>query len=612
MSPSYDPHLEYTTRLEARRRSVQRYEGMYRRVALARLLSALLFIVLTWLSFFRGALSGLWLLVPSAAFLVLVVIHERLDERKRRAVKAVEFYEDGLARIEDRWIGRGQSTESSIDESHLYAADLDIFGEASLFELLCTARTRSGEKTLASWLMAPADPTEIVARQAAVEELRHRLDLREDLATLASNIRSSIYPDRITAWGESPSVLRGHWQRIVAPFLAAGVFAAVAAAWFWDTNNAWLFLYGILVVEGMFGLFYRKRVLRVLAAAEEHEHDMELFSEILVRLEQEEFSSPKLLEIQSSLVTAGLSPSRQIAHFSRLSGLHAVRRVELVVVLALLFVFQRMLILPFSYSMWSTQFAFAIEAWRTRCGISIGQWLSTVGEFEALCAVAGYAYEHPADPFPELVGPEPLFEGEGLAHPLITRRQSVANTVRLGREPQLLVVSGSNMSGKSTLLRTVGVNAVLALAGAPVRAERLRLSPLAIGATIRIQDSLQSGTSRFYTEIQRIRRITDLSREALPVLFLLDELLHGTNSHDRAIGAEAIVSSLIRRGAIGLATTHDLALAKVADGLGSRAANVHFEDQLEDGKIVFDYEMRPGVVEHSNALGLMRAVGLDV
>jgi DNA mismatch repair ATPase MutS len=193
---------------------------------------------------------------------------------------------------------------------------------------------------------------------------------------------------------------------------------------------------------------------------------------------------------------------------------------------------------------------------------------------------------------------------------------SVPNDVSLGgpgvQAPQVLVVSGSNMSGKSTLLRAVGVNVVLALAGAPVRARSLRLSPLAIGATLRIEDSLQEGHSRFFTEILRIRSIVDLTSGASPVLFLLDEILHGTNSYDRRIGAEAIVRALVGRGAIGLVTTHDLALTELTAALGSAAANVHFEDRVEGGAMVFDYTMRPGVVERSNALALMRAVGLDV
>ncbi len=210
----------------------------------------------------------------------------------------------------------------------------------------------------------------------------------------------------------------------------------------------------------------------------------------------------------------------------------------------------------------------------------------------------------------------PLFDAVSLGHPLIAAATAVRNDVWLagpgGPAPQVLVVSGSNMSGKSTLLRAVGVNVVLALAGAPVRAVRLRLSPLAIGATLKVEDSLQEGHSRFYTEILRIRSIMDLTRGPLPVLFLLDEILHGTNSYDRRIGAEAIVRALVDRGAIGLVTTHDLALTAFTATLGAAGANVHFEDRIEDGAMVFDYTMRPGVVERSNALALMRAVGLDV
>jgi DNA mismatch repair ATPase MutS len=238
--------------------------------------------------------------------------------------------------------------------------------------------------------------------------------------------------------------------------------------------------------------------------------------------------------------------------------------------------------------------------------------LAAVGEFEALSSLAGYSYEHPQDPFPELIGDGACFEGQGIGHPLIPESRSVRSDLCLSNELRVLVVSGSNMSGKSTLLRTVGTNTVLALAGAPVRARRLRLSTLQVGASIRIQDSLQAGTSRFYAEITRLRQIVDLTKETLPVLFLLDELLHGTNSHDRRIGAEGVVRGLIGRSAIGLITTHDLALAGIAEELMPRAANVHFEDHLVSGKLTFDYRLRPGVVQRSNALELMRAVGLEI
>jgi DNA mismatch repair ATPase MutS len=256
--------------------------------------------------------------------------------------------------------------------------------------------------------------------------------------------------------------------------------------------------------------------------------------------------------------------------------------------------------------------ALAIEAWRAVSGPAVAGWLAAAGELEALSALATYAYERPDEPFPEIVESGPLFEAEAAGHPLLPRAQCICNDVRLAAETAVLVVSGSNMSGKSTLLRTIGITAVLAQAGAPVRARRLRLSPLAVGTSMRIVDSLQAGTSRFYAEIQRLRQLVDLTQGPRPLLFLLDEILHGTNSHDRRLGAEAVVRGLLARGAVGLVTTHDLSLAAIVDRLAPRAANVHFEDHLANGRITFDYRMRPGVVQRSNALELMRAVGLEV
>jgi DNA mismatch repair ATPase MutS len=262
--------------------------------------------------------------------------------------------------------------------------------------------------------------------------------------------------------------------------------------------------------------------------------------------------------------------------------------------------------------LWADQNAIAIERWRGRYGGQVRRWLAAVGELEALSSLAGYAAEHPDDVFPALLDDGPLFDGEGVAHPLIARPAAVRNDVRLDSECRLLVVSGSNMSGKSTLLRAVGLNTVLAWAGAPVCARRLQVSRLAVGAVMRAQDSVLEGRSRFYAEITRVRQVVDMASGSVPLLFLLDEMLSGTNSHDRRIGAEAILRTLVGRGTLGLITTHDLALAEIADALAPHAANVHFEDHIENGHIAFDYRMRPGVVTRSNALELMRSVGLDV
>jgi DNA mismatch repair ATPase MutS len=306
-----------------------------------------------------------------------------------------------------------------------------------------------------------------------------------------------------------------------------------------------------------------------------------------------------LVALDERLRTDGLSSAKRIAELRSLTDMLDARRNQFFAPLALLF-------------LWGTQLGLAIERWRVRWGSVLEDWLVAAGEFEALASLSGYAYENPDAIFPEVCDGEPELTARAMGHPLLPDAQCVRNDLELGGERRALIISGSNMSGKSTYLRTAGCNILLALTGAPVRAESLRLTPLAIAASIQINDSLLEGTSHFYAEIKRLRQVVELCDGELPVLFLLDEILHGTNSHDRRIGASAVVTGLVERGALGLVTTHDLALAKIADEMSPAIANVHFQDHLEAGQMVFDYRMRDGVVEKSNALELMRAVGLDV
>jgi DNA mismatch repair ATPase MutS len=235
---------------------------------------------------------------------------------------------------------------------------------------------------------------------------------------------------------------------------------------------------------------------------------------------------------------------------------------------------------------------------------------------EALLSFAGYSYEHPADPFPTFIDSQnhgAEFHGEELGHPLIAAAKCVRNSVSLDQNTRVMLVSGSNMSGKSTYLRTVGINTVLAMAGAPIRGKSLQLTPLALGTRIRGGDSLQEGRSNFYTEILHIRRVFALLKESkYPLLFLFDELLEGTNSKDRRIGAQSLLEVLLKNGAIGIVTTHDLALTEIGNAIGAPLRNMHFEDQVQDGKMVFDYHLREGMVTKSNALELMRIVGLEM
>ncbi len=262
--------------------------------------------------------------------------------------------------------------------------------------------------------------------------------------------------------------------------------------------------------------------------------------------------------------------------------------------------------------MYSVQVAFAAERWRHEHGQAVRRWLHAVGEIEALLSLATYSYEHPGDPFPEFTNEAASIEAEQIGHPLIADARCVRNHVTIASDTRVLLVSGSNMSGKSTLMRAIGINTVLAMAGGAVRAQNMRLSPLSVAASIRINDSLQEGSSRFYAEITRLRQIFDLADGPVPLLFLLDEVLQGTNSSDRRIGAEGIVRALVDRGAIGLVSTHDLALTEIGAALNGRLRNVHFQDEIENGRMKFDYKLREGIVTKSNGLELMRSIGLKV
>jgi hypothetical protein len=601
MSPSFArapaPHSEYAGRLMARRASAERWR---RRAALVSNLRLAVFatgVVTAWLALGPEVVARGWLVVPAAAFVVLVVVHDRQLRCRTDSERAVAFYEAGLARLEGRWMGRGEAGERFRDSHHLYGEDLDVFGSGSLFELLCIARTRAGERTLADWLRAPAPPDAVRARQEAVAELAPKLDLREDMALLGDDVGAGMHPDALRAWGAEAPAPRHRALRIAAACFAS-VTAATLAAWL-VTGVGPVPLEIALVAQSLFALGVRGRVKRAIAPADEAVRDLALFSRLLARLEAEALRAPRLATLRATLDGKGLVASRRIARLGLAIDLLDARRNQLFAPVG-------------AVVLWTTQLAFAVEGWRAAWGPALGSWIDTVGEAEALSCLAGFRYENPEHCFPELVEGEARFEGRAMGHPLLPAERCVTNDLALGGDLRLLVVSGSNMSGKSTLLRTVGTNAVLAFAGAPVAAERLRLSPLAVGASIRIQDSLLDGSSQFYAEIQRLRQIMEISEGDLSVLFLVDEILHGTNSHDRGIGAEAVVRGLVDRGAVGLVTTHDLALARVADALAPRAANVHFQDHLERGAIAFDYRLRAGVVEKSNALDLMRAVGLDV
>ncbi len=575
--------------------SLSRSDALLANTRLAVFLAAT---VLAWLAFVSRAVDA-WLTAPVLLlFIVLVGLHDSVIRRRTRAERAVAYWASTLDRINDVWIGKGDPGIEFTDPGHGYADDLDLFGKGSVFERISAARTSIGRETLARWLLRDATREEILDRQGAVAELRDSLDLREDLATLGTDLSRRLDPESLRRWVAAPPAMSSP----ALPWISGGLALAslvCLAGWLLAGFGPMPLVALLLVQAGVSALLHR-RVEDVIGRADRPAQELRLLAGILARIEEATFVSPRLRSLQSGLETGGSPPSRRIADLARMSDRLEWGRNTLFAPIAFVL-------------MWMPLHAWGIDRWRRRHGARVADWLRILGEMEALASLGGYAFENPDDPFPEICADEaPLFEAQGIGHPLLPARRCVRNDLRLDATLRLLVVSGSNMSGKSTLLRAVGVNALLALAGAPVRAVRLRISPLAVGASIRRQDSLQDGTSRFYAEIQRLRELMTVADQSGRLIFLIDEIFNGTNSHDRRVGAEGVLRGFIRRGSIGIVTTHDLAITQIATDLHPAAANVHFEDRMEEGRIAFDYLLRPGVVDKSNALALMRAVGLDL
>ena len=637
-------------RAEQRTALLRRTRRFEKAVSWSRLATVLLAAVLVWLSVQGRLFSLFWAAVPVLCFLVLVVLHERILRRAHRLERARDFYRQILDRLDGDWRAGGRPGSRFGDEhaEHVYAADLDLFGPDSLFLMLNRARTRGGDELLASWLLRPAPPDVVRKRQEAVRELAPRLDFRECLAASGRIARTDLDPEALVSWaeGDGRPALPGAGGR---EFLVRALLGLVAVGnvltvtgwmiWSWGPSP---FL-ALALPQVLCTLTMRGRFRAATDGVTRASRDLNLVSSLLEVIEREPFESSRLVELAKRLRSGdGITGSRSARHLQRL--------------IDLLDSMHNAVFAPFGLLLlWTPQLAYAIDSWRRRHGDWVGDWLGTLAEVEALASLASHAFEHPDHTFPTLVEPvgrqRPMLAGRQLGHPLLPGGTCVVNDVVLAtvpapatpvfrkpsaprsiaraaslathpgesaaREPrspaQCLIVSGSNMSGKSTLLRTVGTNVVLALAGAPVCARSLRLTPLAIGSSLQLKDSLAEGQSRFYAEITKLRSVLDLTDRETPVLFLLDEILHGTNSHDRRVGAEGLIRGLLDRGAIGLVTTHDLALARIADdSANSSLRNVHFRDELEDGEIRFDYLLREGTVTRSNALDLMRQVGLKV
>lgn len=560
------------------------------------LLSCLVFAAVLALSFTLHLLPFWWAGIPLVSMILFARKAQACKAQSRDAAILLGLYQRRLSRVRHEWMSKGDGGSDLELPGHLSSCDLDLFGDGSMFELLCDVDTPMGRETLAQWLQIPASIDEVTSRQRAAQDLRDRAELREKLALLRGGEASEYSWSKLREWLAAAPVAVPKWAPWLGMALSVAIIAICAC---WGTGVLHtaiaLWVLGAIVAAAVaLVLFLRGRIRSILFNLHLSARKVASLRGLCALVWGQRFEAPKLLDLQRKLQGS----SDRIAGLRRLIRLLDLRHNEWTV-------------WPFLLALGTTQVAIKIEGWRQRHGHELLRWLAALGEFEALMAIAGYAHENPDNPFPELADDGLLFDACALGHPLMDKRICVCNDLLLAEQNRFLLLTGSNMSGKSTLLRAVGLNATLAWMGAPICAKRLRLSRLQVCASIRIQDSLLDGSSRFYAEVQRLKAMLDLEKGGKPVLFLIDELFGGTNSADRRVAAEAVIRSLVQHQGIGLVTTHDLALSEIGDMKDLKGMNVHFTDlPTADGQLKFDYRIRPGRLDHGNALKIVKLVGL--
>ncbi len=583
---------EYTSRLERALEAERAAASADARVSSARL-AVFLSAALAW-ALSAGAAAWVIAGVGVVAFVVLVAWHERTRRALVSARADVATLERALARVTGTWKGGGVTADLSTPEAAAFAADLDLFGPGSLFDLMCTAEGPAGQGVLARWLCIQDEVDGARARQEAAREAAPDVDLRLDVARAARGARTLGRADGLLRWAaEAPRGPRpGHARAAAVATLAVGLVGALA----WPTVGAWSMAPWLVCLAGLYA--WAAAMLAATRPVDRVARELTSLTALFSRLEGVTYAAPWWVEALGALREEGGAS----AHIARLER-DALR----------LDAMKNALFAPVGIAVgWPVFCAAPIERWRRAHGARVVAWLEAVARAEAMLSLAAFTYERSGHAFPELVGGGPELVAEELGHPLLGD-ECVGNDVSLGAGSPAWLVSGSNMAGKSTLLRAVGVNVVLALAGAPVRARSMRLTRLVPAGTLRVQDSLEDGRSRFFAELERLKHILDQARSGEPVVFLVDEILHGTNSRDRQVGAVAYARALLVEGAIGMITTHDLTISERARELDVELTDVHLADEVtEDGEWTFDYMVRAGPVQGSNALAWLKAVGMDI
>jgi hypothetical protein len=588
----------YTDQLVTCREKLQKVQKSRLQALIAATCFALMAVVFGGLfSFFRVKSCAVFAVMSGCAAFHFIARYKRAGNEWTSLDGQCDYFEGGIKRLTDAWQGLGDPGLDHARVHHLYETDLNILGTGSLFELLCTTRSQAGASRLASYLLDPVAPEETQRRQQCVRELRDVQNLREQLHHFGRNRFQDCSESAFDDWFRSPPL---HLPRTL-PFvmLASSVtslslgIAIYAGAIGWAQWAPMLLL--LLITQLSLGILCYRAVHPRLQTLLHLSGEFSVLRQGLGFMERQHFYSAKLKELVETLRSQHASATvRKVERIFRL--LEKREKPEFYLVAIFLVV--------------GTQAVIAIEAWRSRYQDAFKSWMHAWAEFEALVALGGYAYERPGNTFPEFIEGPPLFHAQQLGHPLLAVDTCITNDIALGGERSLYLISGSNMAGKSTLLRAIGLNAVLGRAGAPVCAASARFSSLTICASLSLSDSLLEGKSKFLAEVGRISQILMCARSGEPVLFLIDEILSGTNSQDRRVSVAVIIEALLANGAIGALSTHDLALTEIANNPALAVLLVHMASQNPDKPLDFDYRLHPGVVRHSNALAIVRMLGI--
>lgn len=549
--------------------------------------------------FLSAALPAvLALLAGAALFAWLVARHDRVAGAERHAARMEAINAEGIARLEGEWARLPADGAAFLEADHPYAGDLDCFGPASLFQYLNAAQTRFGRLRLAGLLVRPPRPPEAIrADQTLVRTLAGRLDFRQRLQAAGLDLHGRENPEPLLAWAEDPAdpFDRPALVRLLRFLPAASAISVLVVGFLLHSPLG--ILVPFLLHLGVSG-WSRRKYGSLLADIAARKADLEAYLDLLRLLESEPLLLPTDRGAPGEGPPEGMLPSERVRRLAAMADWMETRRNPLAhFVVDTLF-------------LWDIQWLWAFRRWKRENGPLLRGWLEAVARAEALSSLAIPAFENPDWAFPEIAEEGPLLESRDMGHPLIHPDRRVANDFALGRPGEIVIITGSNMSGKSTLLRTVGVNLVLAYAGAPVCASSFRCAPLEIRASMRLRDDLDKRISSFYAELLRIKGMVEAAKAGRRILFLVDEIFRGTNSRDRREGAETVLRRLHDLGASGLVSTHDLELARLQEMEPERFRNAHFQESYVDGEIRFDFRLREGVSRTTNAMHLIRMAGL--